>query len=128
MLSPSLNMGRDRITVRSFFWPEHDRCHGTDWDRSITPRNSLLPPAQLQWLGGMGIVVLAVAIMPMLGVGGMQLYRTEMPGPLKDNKLSPRIADTAKTLWLIYCALTLLCALAYWAAGMSFFDAISHSF
>src|SRR5690606_6931415 len=83
---------------------------------------------QLQWLGGMGIVVLAVAIMPMLGVGGMQLYRSEMPGPIKDNKLSPRIADTAKTLWLIYCALTMLCALAYWLAGMNGFDAPGHSF
>ncbi len=83
---------------------------------------------QLQWLGGMGIVVLAVAVMPMLGIGGMQLYRAEMPGPLKDNKLSPRIADTAKTLWLIYCGLTVLCALAYWMAGMSLFDAIGHSF
>ena len=92
------------------------------------PRSILYYRQQLQWLGGMGIVVLAVAIMPMLGVGGMQLYRTEMPGPLKDNKLSPRIADTAKTLWLIYCGLTVLCALAYWAAGMQMFDAIGHSF
>jgi trk system potassium uptake protein TrkH len=83
---------------------------------------------QLQWLGGMGIVVLAVAVMPMLGIGGMQLYRAEMPGPLKDQKLSPRIADTAKTLWLIYCGLTLACALAYWAAGMNLFDAVGHSF
>jgi trk system potassium uptake protein TrkH len=92
------------------------------------PRAILYYRQQLQWLGGMGIVVLAVAIMPMLGVGGMQLYRTEMPGPIKDNKLSPRIADTAKTLWLIYCGLTLLCALAYWLAGMNGFDAIGHSF
>ncbi|WP_152218755.1 TrkH family potassium uptake protein [Pseudomonas sp. SCB32] len=83
---------------------------------------------QLQWLGGMGIVVLAVAVMPMLGIGGMQLYRAEMPGPLKEHKLSPRIADTAKTLWFLYCGLTLACALAYWAAGMSLFDAIGHSF
>lgn len=92
------------------------------------PRAILYYRQQLQWLGGMGIVVLAVAIMPMLGVGGMQLYRSEMPGPIKDNKLSPRIADTAKTLWLIYCALTLLCALAYWLAGMDGFDAVGHSF
>lgn len=83
---------------------------------------------QLQWLGGMGIVVLAVAVMPMLGIGGMQLYRAEMPGPLKDTKLSARIADTAKTLWLIYCGLTVICALAYWMAGMGLFDAIGHSF
>lgn len=92
------------------------------------PRSVLYYRQQLQWLGGMGIVVLAVAIMPMLGVGGMQLYRSEMPGPIKDNKLSPRIADTAKTLWLIYCALTMLCALAYWLAGMNGFDALGHSF
>jgi len=92
------------------------------------PRSILYYRQQLQWLGGMGIVVLAVAVMPMLGIGGMQLYRAEMPGPLKDNKLSPRIADTAKTLWLIYCGLTLACALAYWLAGMSLFDAICHSF
>ena len=83
---------------------------------------------QLQWLGGMGIIVLAVAILPMLGIGGMQLYRAEMPGPTKDNKLAPRISETAKTLWLIYVALTLACALAYWMAGMSWFDAIGHSF
>lgn len=82
----------------------------------------------LQWLGGMGIIVLAVAILPLLGVGGMQLYRAEMPGPLKDNKMRPRIAETAKTLWLIYVLLTIVCALALWAAGMDVFDAISHSF
>ncbi|MGG2036060.1 TrkH family potassium uptake protein [Pseudomonas paraeruginosa] len=92
------------------------------------PRAILYYRQQLQWFGGMGIVVLAVAIMPMLGIGGMQLYRAEMPGPLKEQKLSPRIADTAKTLWLIYCGLTLVCALAYWAAGMSLFDAVGHSF
>lgn len=92
------------------------------------PHSILYYRQQLQWLGGMGIVVLAVAVMPMLGIGGMQLYRAEMPGPLKDNKLSPRIADTAKTLWLIYCGLTVLCALAYWIAGMGLFDAIGHSF
>ena len=83
---------------------------------------------QLQWLGGMGIIVLAVAILPMLGIGGMQLYRAETPGPVKDSKMTPRIADTAKHLWLIYVSLTTACALSYWAAGMSFFDAICHSF
>ncbi|MBA1147339.1 potassium transporter [Ectothiorhodospiraceae bacterium WFHF3C12] len=82
---------------------------------------------QLQWLGGMGIIVLAVAILPMLGIGGMQLYRAEMPGPVKD-KLTPRIAETAKALWYIYLGLTVLCAIAYWIAGMSAFDAIAHSF
>ncbi|KPK47307.1 MAG: potassium transporter [Thiotrichales bacterium SG8_50] len=83
---------------------------------------------QLQWLGGMGIVVLALAVMPMLGVGGMQLYRAETPGPLKDTKLMPRISETAKALWYIYLGLTIACALAYWFAGMTPFDAIAHSF
>ncbi len=83
---------------------------------------------QLQWLGGMGIVVLAVAIMPMLGVGGMQLYRAETPGPMKENKLTPRITETAKALWYIYLGLTVACALSYWLAGMTPFDAIGHSF
>ena len=92
------------------------------------PRTLLYYRQQLQWFGGVGIIVLAVAILPMLGVGGMQLYRAEMPGPLKENKLTPRIAETAKVLWYIYAGLTLVCALAYWAAGMSLFDAIGHSF
>ncbi len=83
---------------------------------------------QLQWFGGMGIIVLAVAILPMLGVGGMQLYRAETPGPVKDSKMTPRIADTAKHLWYIYLALTIFCALAYWGSGMSGFDALLHSF
>ena len=83
---------------------------------------------QLQWLGGMGIIVLAVAILPMLGVGGMQLYRAETPGPMKDAKLTPRITETAKALWYIYLGLTIACALAYWAAGMDGFDAITHAF
>jgi trk system potassium uptake protein TrkH len=83
---------------------------------------------QLQWLGGMGIIVLAVAIMPMLGIGGMQLYRAETPGPIKDNKLTPRITETAKALWMLYLGLTVACAAAYWLAGMSLFDAVGHSF
>ncbi|MEE8387444.1 MAG: TrkH family potassium uptake protein [Acidiferrobacterales bacterium] len=83
---------------------------------------------QLQWLGGMGIIVLAVAVMPMLGIGGMQLYRAETPGPLKDSKLMPRISETAKALWYIYLGLTVACAIAYWLAGMDAFDAIGHSF
>ncbi|RZO22694.1 MAG: potassium transporter [Candidatus Thioglobus sp.] len=93
-----------------------------------------LPPSilyyrqQLQWLGGMGIIVLAVAVMPMLGVGGMQLYRAETPGPMKDSKLTPRITETAKALWYIYLGLTVSCAVAYWAAGMTVFDAVGHAF
>ncbi|MFO7857301.1 MAG: TrkH family potassium uptake protein [Ectothiorhodospiraceae bacterium] len=92
------------------------------------PHAILFYRQQLQWLGGMGIIVLAVAILPMLGVGGMQLYRAETPGPVKDTKLTPRIAGTAKALWYIYLGLTITCALAYWGAGMSAFDAIGHSF
>ncbi|HET8701471.1 MAG TPA: TrkH family potassium uptake protein [Nitrococcus sp.] len=93
-----------------------------------------LPPSilyyrqQLNWLGGVGIIVLAVAILPMLGIGGMQLYRAETPGPIKDAKLTPRIAETAKTLWYIYLGLTVACALAFWAGGMTLFDAIGYSF
>jgi len=92
------------------------------------PRAILFYRQELQWLGGMGIIVLAVAILPMLGIGGMQLYRAETPGPIKDNKLTPRIAETAKALWYIYLGLTVACAFAYWLAGMTPFDAIAHSF
>jgi len=92
------------------------------------PRGILYYRQQLQWLGGLGIVVLAVAILPMLRVGGMQLYRAETPGPLKDSKLTPRITETAKALWLIYLGITVLCVLAYWLGGMSLFDAVGHAF
>lgn len=92
------------------------------------PKSLLFYRQQLQWMGGMGIIVLAVAVLPMLGIGGMQLYRTETPGPVKDTKLTPRITETAKALWYIYAALTIACALGYWFAGMSPFDAIAHSF
>ena len=92
------------------------------------PHSLLLYRQELQWLGGMGIIVLAVAVLPMLGVGGMQLFRAETPGPVKDTKLTPRITETAKALWYIYLGLTIACCLAYWMAGMSFFDAMSHSF
>lgn len=92
------------------------------------PESILFYRQQLQWLGGMGIIVLATALLPMLGIGGMQLYRAESPGPVKDNKLVPRLAETAKALWYIYLTLTVVCAAAYWIAGMNLFDAISHSF
>ena len=92
------------------------------------PKSILFYRQQLQWLGGIGIVVIAVAILPMLGIGGMQMYRAETPGPLKDSKLTPRIAETANVLFKIYLTITILCALAYNLAGMSLFDAISHSF
>jgi len=92
------------------------------------PHSILFYRQELQWLGGMGIIVLAVAVMPMLGIGGMQLYKAEAPGPVKDSKLTPRIAETAKALWYIYLGLTLACAIAYWIAGMGLFDAVTHSF
>jgi trk system potassium uptake protein TrkH len=80
------------------------------------------------WLGGMGVIVLAVAILPLLGVGGSQLFKAETPTPMKDNKLTPRIAETAKGLWLIYFGLTVACALAYRWAGMNWLDAVMHAF
>lgn len=92
------------------------------------PHGVLYYRQQLQWLGGMGIIVLAVAILPLLGVGGMQIYRAEVPGPIKDNKLTPRIRETARVLWQIYLTLTVACALAYYLAGMTPFDAVSHAF
>lgn len=92
------------------------------------PKSILFYRQLLQWLGGMGIIVLAVAILPMLGIGGMQLFRAEVPGPVKDNKLTPRITETAKALWYIYAGLTATCAIGYALAGMSAFDAICHSF
>ncbi|MEF8792271.1 TrkH family potassium uptake protein [Thiohalorhabdus sp.] len=83
---------------------------------------------EMQWLGGMGIIILAVAILPILQIGGMQLYKAEVPGPVKDQKLTPRINETAKALWIIYVGLTVAAALALWLAGMTPFDAVSHSF
>ncbi len=93
-----------------------------------------LPPTinlwrcELVWLGGMGLIVLAVAILPLLGVGGMQMYKAETPGPMKDAKLTPRITETAKGLWLVYFGISIACGLAYWLAGMTAFDAIVHAF
>ena len=92
------------------------------------PRSILYYRQQLQWLGGMGIIVLAVAVLPMLGVGGMQLYRAETPGPVKDTKLTPRITETAKALWYVYLAFTIACLLSFMAAGMGWFDALCHAF
>ncbi len=92
------------------------------------PKSILYYRQQLQWLGGIGIIVIAIAILPMLGVGGMQLYRAETPGPMKDHKLTPRITSTAKALFTIYLLITIACGAGYWLAGMSAFDALSHSF
>jgi trk system potassium uptake protein TrkH len=92
------------------------------------PKAILYYRQQIQWLGGMGLVILAVALMPVLGIGGMSLYKAETPGPVKDQKLTPRITGTAKALWLVYVGLTVTCALCYRLAGMGTFDAIGHAF
>ena len=92
------------------------------------PESILFYRQQLQWFGGMGIIVLAVAVLPMLGVGGMQLYRAETPGPVKDTKLTPRITETAKALWYVYLTFTLTCVGGYMLAGMDLFDAVCHAF
>ncbi|MBK5968944.1 MULTISPECIES: TrkH family potassium uptake protein [Thiorhodovibrio] len=92
------------------------------------PQSILYHRQQIQWLGGMGVIVLAVAILPLIGVGGMQLYRAEASGVAKYEKPTPRMAATARALWLLYVGLTLMCAFLYWLAGMSQFDAIGHAF
>ena len=93
-----------------------------------------LPPAvnvwrhELNWLGGLGIIVLAVAILPLLGIGGRQLFKAETPGPMKDSALTPRIAETARNLWLVYLGITIACIVSLKVAGMSWLDAVCHSF
>jgi len=92
------------------------------------PRSILYHRQQIQWLGGMGIIVLAVAILPLLGIGGMQLYKAEASSIAQYDKMTPRISETARALWFIYFLLTLACALGYWAAGMELFDAVGHAY
>jgi trk system potassium uptake protein TrkH len=92
------------------------------------PKSLLFYRQLLQWLGGMGIIVLAVAVLPLLGVGGMQLYKAEAPGPLKDSKLTPRITETAKALWFVYLSMTISCSILYKYFGMTWFDAVCHAF
>jgi trk system potassium uptake protein TrkH len=93
-----------------------------------------LPPAiniwrhELNWLGGLGIIVLAVAILPLLGIGGRQLFKAETPGPMKDAALTPRIADTARNLWAVYLSITLVCIVSLKWAGMNWLDAVCHAF
>lgn len=84
--------------------------------------------SQLVWLGGMGLIVLAVAVLPLLGIGGRQMFKAETPGPMKDSQLTPRLAQTAKGLWGVYCAITVACIIGFWLAGMSGFDALTHAF
>jgi len=83
---------------------------------------------EMQWLGGMGIIILGLAVLPILGIGGMQLYQAEVPGPVKDQKLTPRVAETARALWLIYLGLTVAGVLLLWAQGLTLFDAVGHTF
>ena len=92
------------------------------------PKSLLIYRQLLQWLGGMGLIVLAIAVMPLLGIGGGQLFKTQTPGPMSEQRLTPRITSTARALWSIYLVLTVLCVLAYRFAGMSYFDAVSHAF
>jgi trk system potassium uptake protein TrkH len=93
-----------------------------------------LPPSiniwrtEMHWIGGMGVIVLVVAVLPMLGVGGRQLFKAETPTPMKDNKLTPRMAETAKGLWVVYALITAICMGALWAGGMSWIDAVVHGF
>ncbi len=93
-----------------------------------------LPPAinvwrhELNWLGGLGIIVLAVAVLPLLGIGGRQLFKAEVPGPVKDSTLTPRITETARNLWVVYVAITLVCMLSLKWAGMNWLDALCHAF
>lgn len=83
---------------------------------------------QLVWVGGMGLIVLAIAILPLLGIGGRQMFKAETPGPMKDAKMTPRIAETAKGLYLVYLGVTVACAISLRIAGMSWFDATCHTF
>ena len=91
------------------------------------PESVLFYRQMLQWMGGMGLIVLAIAVMPLLGIGGGQIYKTEIPGAMGEQRLTPRIKETAQALWSIYLGLTILCALLYYLGGMSAFDAISHA-
>ncbi len=92
------------------------------------PPSILFFRQEIQWMGGIGVIVSAIALMPLLGVGGMQLMKAETPGPMKDEKLTPRVTQAAHKIWGIYLTMTVVCALMYWLGGMSFFDAIGHSF
>ena len=93
----------------------------------VLPESILFYRQMLQWMGGMGLIVLAIAVMPLLGIGGGQIYKTEIPGAMGEQRLTPRIKETAQALWSIYLGLTIVCALLYYLGGMSPFDAVSHA-
>ncbi|AJQ92464.1 TrkH family potassium uptake protein [Gynuella sunshinyii] len=92
------------------------------------PKTLLLYRQTLQWFGGLGIIILMVAIMPMLNIGGMKMYKAETPGPMKDDKLVPRVSKSSRYLWGVYLTITVLCTVSYYLAGMNWFDAVSHAF
>ena len=92
------------------------------------PQSINLWRAQLHWVGGLGVIVLVTAVLPLLGVGGRQMFKAETPTPMKDQKLTPRMAETAKGLWVVYVILTTICICVLWVLGMSFFDAVVHAF
>jgi len=92
------------------------------------PKSINLWRAELHWIGGLGVIVLVAAVLPLLGVGGRQMFKAETPTPMKDQKLTPRMAETAKGLWVVYIILTLACIGVFWALGMSLFDAVVHAF
>jgi trk system potassium uptake protein TrkH len=94
----------------------------------MLPMSINLWRCELNWIAGMGIIIFAVAILPILGIGGMQLYKAETPGSVKESDLPPRIAQAAKALWFVYAGLTFICMLALHWAGMNWFDAICHAF
>ena len=91
------------------------------------PESLLFYRQLLQWMGGMGLIVLAIAVMPLLGIGGGQIYKTEIPGAMGEQRLTPRIKETAQVLWLIYFGLTVICGVFYYIGGMNSFDAVSHA-
>ena len=91
------------------------------------PHGILLWRSLTQWLGGMGIIILSIAILPFLGVGGRQLFKAEVPGPIKD-KLEPRIAETARSLWIVYIIITIAGFIFLLFGGMGVFDAVNHIF
>lgn len=95
-------------------------------DVSALPRSYLYYRSQLNFVGGLGVIVLAVAVLPLLGIGGAKLYQSEMPGPFKEDRLTPRLADTSRTLWLTYLLLGMACSFAYMLAGMPAFEALCH--
>ncbi len=101
---------------------------------TVIPNLDKLPPSinlwrgMMVWLGGMGLIVLAVAVLPLLGIGGRQMFKAEAPGPMKDSQLTPRMTQTAKGLWSVYAAFTLACIISFRLAGMTWFDAVMHSF